>query len=210
MSEPSPLAPAFRFPPLGRDFYDRDVEEVAAALLGKRLVRASRAGLATGWIVETEAYRGADDPASHAYRGRTRRNASMFGPPGRAYVYAIHAKWCLNAIAETDHSPCGILIRAIEPELGLATMLARRGCERTRDVGNGPAKLCQALDVDRRLDGWDLTLGSRLWISGADPPPFEVDVMRSVRIGVTANQNAPLRFFVNGQEHVSGPKKFHR
>ncbi len=199
--------------PLADAFYDRDVMEVARDLLGRRLVRAVRGGKASGWIVEVEAYRGSDDPASHAYRGETKRNASMFAGSGRAYVYAIHAKCCLNVIAQTAHTPCGILIRALEPATGLPRMRLAREQTAGDGVSNeqltsGPGRLCQALDVDRRLDGWQLTRGSRLWVAEQriDAP---LPIASAPRIGVTSAKDRHWRFFIDGNRHVSGPRRHH-
>jgi DNA-3-methyladenine glycosylase len=204
--------------PLSRDFYDRDVIDVARDLLGRRLVRATRGGKVSGWIVEVEAYRGHDDPASHAYRGRTRRNASMFGGPGRAYVYTIHAKFCLNVIAQTSITPCGILIRAIEPATGIPQMRTARGSVvptlLARDdafhdnLTSGPARLCQAMHVDRRLDGWNLFRGRRLWVAEEKVlSPFQI--ASAPRIGITAATEKLWRFFVDGNRNVSGPRHHH-
>lgn len=197
-----------RHEPLPRDFYDRDVAEIARELLGKVLVRETEAGLATGRIVETEAYLSADDPACHACRGPTRKNASMFGPPGHAYVYAIHARWCFNVVTEPANVGSAVLIRAIEPLAGLAAMHERRSVARVRDLTSGPAKLCEALAIDRAFDGWDLTHGQQLFISAAesiDISPQQIG--RSSRIGITTGSDLELRFYLRHNEFVSGPKK---
>lgn len=194
-------------PPLARDFYDRDVVTVARELLGKLLVRRVGGSPAVGRIVETEAYLGLNDPASHCYRGLTRRNASMFGPPGHAYVYAIHSRWCMNAVAEPEGKPSGILIRSLEPLWGIRAMQRRRGVEALRDLARGPARLCEALAIDRALDGHDLTRGRGLWIAGASSlelPPLEMIV--TPRIGVTSAHDLPLRFAAAGNPFVSGRK----
>jgi DNA-3-methyladenine glycosylase len=196
-------------PPLPRDFYDRDVVTVARKLLGTCL-----AGLVAGRIVEVEAYRGTDDPASHAYRGRSRRNASMFGPPGHAYVYAIHSRWCLNAVTEPAGVPSAVLIRAVEPLAGLELMRRRRaghatrrghraGSGAARDLARGPARLCEALAINRTLDGWDLTRGEQLWISRSDAPLDPAEIATSRRIGVTSARDVLLRFYVAGSPFVS-------
>jgi DNA-3-methyladenine glycosylase len=193
------------YPPLPRDFYDRDVRAVARELLGKLLVRRVGGGLTVGRIVEAEAYLAAGDTASHCYRGRTPRNASMFGPPGHAYVYAIHSRWCLNAVTEPEGTPSAVLLRAVEPLLGIGAMRRRRGVEPLRDLARGPARLCEALAIDRTLDGCDLTRGRGLWIAeGASPalPPIEVIV--TPRIGVTSAHDLPLRFAAAGHPFVSG------
>ncbi len=194
-------------PPLPRDFYDRDVVTVARELLGKLLVRRVGGGLTLGRILETEAYLGLNDPASHCYRGRTRRNASMFGPPGHAYVYAIHSRWCMNAVAEPEGKPSGVLIRAVEPLLGIRAMQRRRGVQPLRDLARGPARLCEAMAIDGGWDGHDLTRGQGLWIAegpSLDLPPIEMVV--TPRIGVTSAHDLPLRFAVTGSPFVSGRK----
>jgi len=196
--------------PLPFDFYDRPPVDVARDLLGKLLVRSTRQGIASGVIVEVEAYLAQGDSACHAFGGWKPRNAVMFGPPGRLYVYAIHSRWCLNVVTEPAGTGSAVLIRAIEPRRGIAAMQARRGRESLEDLTRGPARLCEALAVDRALNGWRLTLGRRIWICNSEPagtllPPF----MTSPRIGVTSAHAAPLRFFVDGNRFVSGPRRLH-
>jgi len=199
------------YPPLAREFYDRPTVDVARELLGKQLVRDGDSGLLRGRIVEVEAYLATGDPACHAARGRNRKNASMFGPPGTSYVYAIHARWCFNVVTESPEVPCAVLIRALEPLEGHASMHARRGVDRTLDLARGPARLCQALDIDRRLDGWDLTRGEALWIA-ADPAvtPADADIGISGRIGISSAQEIPLRFFLRDVAFVSGPRRLNQ
>jgi DNA-3-methyladenine glycosylase len=135
----------------------------------------------------------------------TRRNASMFGPPGHAYVYMIHSRWCLNAVTEPEGVPSAILIRAIEPLIGLELMHQRRRTEIARDLARGPARLCEALAIDRTYDGWDLTAGRELWIADdhqANGLPLKV--ARSGRIGISSAQRRLLRFFVPENRFVSG------
>lgn len=189
---------------LPRSFYDRSVVEVARDLLGKLLVRRTPEGLTSGRIVETEAYLAAGDSACHAARGRTRRNASMFGPPGHAYIYSIHSRWCLNAVTEPQNVPSAVLIRAIEPLAGADLMRLRRGRDKLLDLARGPARLCEALALDRTMDGWDLTLGRRLWIS-AEPESAVASarIATSPRIGVTSAHDLPLRFFLAENPFVS-------
>lgn len=190
--------------PLPRAFYLREVTTVARALLGCTLLRELDGQRLGGRIVETEAYLPADDPANHAYRGRTPRNASMFEIGGTAYVYAIHSRYCLNAVTGQRDEPAAVLIRAIEPRWGLGIMRRRRG-GRTRDLTRGPARLCEALGIDRELDGWDLTLGRTLWIS---PPVEPLDPQRIVvtpRVGIRRAAELPLRFLVADSPHVSKP-----
>ena len=200
--------------PLPREFYDREVVTVARELLGTVLLRASESGLVAGRIVEVEAYLGADDPASHAYRGRSRRNASMFGPPGHAYVYAIHSRWCLNVVTEPAGVPSAVLIRAIEPLAGLELMRKRRAARAKRhgnsigsraplDLARGPARLCEAFAIDRALDGWDLTRGAQLWIASGTAPLDPAEIATSRRVGVTSARDVLLRFYVAGSPFVS-------
>lgn len=194
--------------PLSRCFYDREPIRVARELLGKLLLSRTREGVAGGRIVETEAYLAEDDPACHAARGRTRKNASMFGRPGRAYVYPIHARYCFNVVTEPAEVASAVLIRALEPLAGLDLMRLRRGREQLGELASGPAKLCEALAIDRRQDGWDLTLGRRLWIAEdtADALPA-LGIRQSPRIGVTSGHDLPLRFFISGNRFVSGPRR---
>ena len=199
------------WPPLSRDFYCRDTTQVACQLLGKLLVRRARAGTTCGRIVEVEAYLHQDDPACHAARGRTRSNRAMFGPPGRAYVYPIHSRWCLNAVTESPGVACAVLIRAVEPLVGIELMRRRRGSVKTVDLARGPARLCEAFGIDRRLDHWDLTKQRRLWISGPEIAPLGTDeIVATPRIGISAARELKLRFFVDGSPYVSGRRSDHR
>jgi DNA-3-methyladenine glycosylase len=195
---------------LSEAFYARDPILVAQQLLGKRLVRRSREGTTAGRIVEVEAYLSKADLACHAARGRTRSNAAMFGPAGRAYVYPIHSRYCFNTVTETHGVPSAVLIRAVEPLEGLRLMEHRRRRGKVAELARGPARLCEAFAIDRRLDHWDLTRGNRLWIDDTLPALSEALISRSVRIGVTAAHENPLRFFVAGNSHVSGPQRLNR
>jgi len=194
--------------PFPQKFYDRHAADVARDLLGKVLVRETAEGVRRGRILEVEAYLAADDPACHASRGKTRKNASMFGPPGHAYVYPIHSRYCFNVVTEPEGVASAVLIRAVEPLAGLQQMQNRRQRQHVRDLASGPARLCEAFDIDRRLDGWDLTLGRQLWIvdDGA-PPPLDESVGRSSRIGVTSAEHLPLRFYIRSHALVSGPRR---
>lgn len=192
---------------LPREFYDRETETVARELLGMCVVRSGRDGVAMGRIVETEAYLAHGDSACHAAKGRNRKNASMFGRPGLAYVYAIHSRWCFNIVTQPRGTPSAVLIRALEPLLGIPLMQRRRRTPIIRDLARGPARLCEALGIDRSLDGWDLTRGSRLWIA-ADPKYRHSadEIGASARIGVTSAKELVLRFFLRGNAYVSGPR----
>lgn len=189
---------------LNRLFYDRDALEVARELLGKVLVHETRLGRVAGRIVEVEAYRAVADPANHGHRGQTRKNASMFGPPGRAYVYAIHARHCLNAVTEPRGVASAVLIRAVEPIDGLVIMKRLRKIDLVRDLARGPGRLCEAFGIDRALDGADLTRGERLWIADGEPPPERFVVSR--RIGVSSGEDLLYRFLVPDSPFVSKPR----
>jgi DNA-3-methyladenine glycosylase len=196
-----------QLPALPRSFYDRPVQEVARALLGQWLLRDTEAGLMAGKIVEVEAYLAEHDPANHAYRGRTRRNASMFGPPGHAYVYAIHNRFCLNVVTEPEGVPSAVLIRAIEPICGIGLMQQHRGVTELRELARGPGRLCQALAIDRRFDGWDVTLGQQLWLAQAREVVPAARIRVSPRIGVTAARDLPLRYFLADSPYVSSTRR---
>ena len=149
---------------LNRKFYHRDTLRVARELLGKKLVRRVNGVDLSGMIAETEAYCGREDSACHAHRGKTPRNAVMFGPPGHAYVYFTYGMhYLLNLVTEKEGNPCAVLIRGVSPVDGIAEMEARRK-KRGAELTNGPAKLCQAMCIDKSLNGWDLTCGRELWL----------------------------------------------
>lgn len=177
--------------------------DAAPRLLGKLLV----AGDAVGRIVEVEAYMGADDPASHAYRGRTPRNATMFGDAGHLYVYFTYGMHhCCNVVCGPVGIAQAVLIRALAPIDGTDVMESRRRAARREvDLCNGPAKLCQALGIDRRLDGIDLLDPAspvRLVDDGVAPPPTAI---ASPRVGISTATDRRWRFSVPGDRHVSRP-----
>ncbi len=181
----------------------RGARVVAPGLLGWE-VESTVGDLRTaGRIVEVEAYTGPHDPASHAAEriGRTCRNASMFGPPGTAYVYLVYGvHWCLNVVTGRQGFPAAVLVRALEPLAGEAVMAARRG--RTRDLCSGPGRLSQALGITGALDA-HLLDRPPLRLVPREPVPAE-RVGRSPRIGVTRARERELRFFLRGNPHVSG------
>jgi DNA-3-methyladenine glycosylase len=149
---------------LSRNFYERDTVKVARALLGKKLVRRINSALLAGMITETEAYCGEADSACHAHRGKTLRNAVMFGHPGHAYVYFTYGMhYMLNLVTEKEGNPCAVLIRAVLPLAGIEEMEARRG-KKGRELTNGPAKLCQAFGIDKSFNNWDVTGDRELWV----------------------------------------------
>jgi len=189
---------------LQRDFYNRDPVTVAKELLGKVLVRETEEGITAGVIVETEAYLAQNDPANHAFRGKTNRNKSMFGPPGHAYVYRIHQVCCLNAVTEPENVPSAVLIRALMPLEGVELMRLRLGRNDPLPT-TGPGKLCKAMAIDLSLDGWDLTLGRQLWVAEMNEPVEigETEIAVTTRVGVTAAKDLPLRFFLNRQPFIN-------
>ena len=179
-----------------------ETRALARALLGCVLVRDTDEGRTAGRIVETEAYL-TDDPACHAYRGKTARNATLFGPPHRAYVYQIYgASYCFNLSSEIDGEGAGVLVRALEPVEGVPLMQLRRATEHARDLCRGPGRLCRALAIDRSLDGIDLFTHPQLWLAENGRSPLQV--RRSTRIGVTRAPERRLRFYAAGNPYVSG------
>ena len=186
-------------PILPRSFYHRPAVQVARDLLGKVLIHGATGGI----IVETEAYLGLDDAASHAYRGITKRNEVMFGPPGRAYVYFIYGMYeCVNMVAEPEGTAAAVLIRALEPLLGVELMQIRRsGAKRLRDLASGPGKLTLALGITRALNGANVTKGPLVVRDQRGGEPFEI--IAGPRIGISKNADLPLRFTIAGNEFVS-------
>jgi DNA-3-methyladenine glycosylase len=182
---------------LSRDFFARSVHEVAPELIGATLLVEGVGGT----IVEVEAY-DQDDPASHGFRGRTARTASMFGPPGHAYVYRSYGiHWCLNLVCAGEGRAEAALVRALEPVQGLEAMRERRGVEPERALCSGPGKLCQALGITRDLDGLAL-----------DEPPFELLARETEpplavgpRIGITRAVERPWRYGLAGSPFLSRP-----
>ncbi|MBD0328739.1 MAG: DNA-3-methyladenine glycosylase [Thermoleophilia bacterium] len=184
-------------PPLRRAFFARSVHDVAPELLGATLLVDGVGGP----IVEVEAY-DHDDPAAHGFRGRTARNVSMFGPPGRAYVYRSYGiHWCLNFVCEDEGVASAVLVRALEPTDGLDVMRARRRVDALRLLCSGPGRLCQALGVTGAHDGAPL-----------DEPPFAVlartaepPVVTGRRVGISRAADRPWRYAVAGSRFLSRP-----
>jgi DNA-3-methyladenine glycosylase len=180
---------------LTREFFARSVHEVAPELIGATLLVDGVGGT----IVEVEAY-DQDDPASHGFRGRTARTASMFGPPGQAYVYRSYGiHWCLNLVCAEAGRAEAALVRALEPTSGLEVMRERRGLDAARALCSGPGKLCQALGISRVQDGLPL-----------DEPPFELLARGSrpplavgMRIGITRAPDRPWRYGLAGSPFLS-------
>lgn len=189
---------------LPRSFYARPTLEVAPDLLGKILVRVEGRTVTSGRIVEVEAYRNTDDPASHAHRGLTPRNTLMFGQAGHAYVYFIYGMYfCVNAVTESEGIAGACLIRALEPIEGVKIMQKRRGMDRLYDLANGPGKLCVAMAIDRSLNGADF-LDDTLYV--ADNGFCDFKIKKSPRIGIRVGTDKRWRFFIKGSEFVSKSK----
>ena len=180
---------------LGREFFARSVHEVAPELVGCSLLVDGVGGT----IVEVEAYDG-EDPASHGFRGQSERNRSMFGPPGRAYVYRSYGvHWCLNLVCDREGRAEAALVRALEPTEQLDLMRRRRGGDDVRLLCSGPGRLCQALGIDGRHDGLAL-----------DEPPFELrpaaepaEIVRGRRVGITRAADLPWRYGLAGSRFLS-------
>ncbi|MEU6487100.1 DNA-3-methyladenine glycosylase [Streptomyces sp. NPDC046887] len=193
--------------PLPRDFFDRPVLEVAPDLLGRTLVRMTDDGPIELRLTEVEAYAGEDDPGSHAYRGRTARNAVMFGPPGHAYVYFTYGMWhCLNLVCGPEDRASGVLLRAGEVRVGQELARKRRVSARSdKELAKGPARLATALDVDRTLDGTDTCAGPDSPLTVLTGAPVPVDQVSSgPRTGVGGEGAAhPWRFWIDGDSTVS-------
>lgn len=185
--------------PLDRKFFARDTIVVARELLGKKLVRRLNGHTLSGIIVETEAYCGRFDSACHAHRGQTKRNAVMFGPPGHAYVYFTYGMhYLLNLVTEPEGAPCAVLIRAVQAQEGVRIMENRRK-KTGPQLTDGPAKLCQALAIDLKLNGWDVTTARKLWVEDA-PSARPGQILATPRIGIAYAQpqdrDAPWRFLL--------------
>ncbi len=203
------------YPPLPRAFYIRPTMKVAPDLLGKLLLRRMGKQTLVARIVEVEAYLGERDPASHAYRGKTPRNSVMFMEGGHLYVYFTYGMhFCCNVVTEREGLGRAILLRAVEPVLGFATMASRRAIDldgwmggeapiprRVAGLTNGPAKLCQAMGIQRRENGVDLCTGP-IWISDGRKPRKQ-DIAQSTRIGIRVGVEHRWRFSIRGNPFVS-------
>jgi DNA-3-methyladenine glycosylase len=181
-----------------------DTATLARFLIGKTLVRDAPEGRTSGRIVECEAYV-PGDASGHAYVGETDRNRSLFLRRGHAYVYFIYGMhYCVNVSAETASVGAGVLLRALEPLEGIELMRARRGVQRMNDLTRGPGRLAEAMAIDRSLDGVDLCRRGPLWLASEARPAGRIAA--TVRIGISKEMHRPLRFYEEGNPHVSGPK----
>jgi DNA-3-methyladenine glycosylase len=201
---------------LKSDFYDRDPREVARALLGKLLIRKTPGGILAGRIVETEAYLGQGDAAAHAAAGKTERNAVLFGPPGRAYVYFIYGThYCMNVSCLPDGVPGGVLFRALEPVAGIAQMSEARGIESANEldlervsylkkISSGPGRLSEALGITRTRDNGKNLASLRSDLRIVNDGHRVRRVMVTPRVGIVKSAEQPLRYFIAGNPFVSG------
>ncbi len=185
---------------LKKEFFARDTVMVAKELIGKFLVREHDGIKLVGMIVQTEAYRSTDDPACHAHKGKTNRNAALFGPVGHAYVYFTYGcHFCMNVVARDDLTKAGgVLIRAIEPSEGIETMQKLRGKVPFKNVANGPGKLTQALAINRTFDGTSLLQHGSLYL--AEPKElYSFQIKVTPRIGISRAQDKLWRFIVDNK-----------
>jgi DNA-3-methyladenine glycosylase len=202
--------------PLKPVFFNRDPRQVARALLGKLLIRKTPRGILAGRIVETEAYLGEGDAAAHSAAGKTARNAVLFGPPGRAYVYFIYGNhYCLNVSCLPDGVPGGVLFRALEPVTGIAQMAKARQIEVEdattlakisflKKISSGPGRLSEALGVTRERDNGKNLASPRSDLRIVDDGYRVRRVTVTPRIGIVKSAEQPLRYFIDGSPFVSG------
>ncbi len=196
--------------PLPRSFYNRDTVSVAKDLLGRELMRRIGGRSLMGIITEVEAYKGAEDSASHAHRAPTKRNKVMFGKVGISYVYFTYGNhYCLNVVAKNDSPAGAVLIRAAEPIRGVSLMRKNRARDNLYELSNGPGKLTKAFRISSEENGMDLTRKGDLYIS--TPTQFRrPQISTSVRIGVSSAKNKPWRFFISQSRFISKAKRAER
>ncbi len=187
---------------LPKEFYTRKCLSVAKELLGKVLVRRKGKRIYSGIIVETEAYTGSADAASHAYRGKTERNKYMFSEGGVAYVYFTYgAHYCVNVVAEKEHISHAVLIRALEPAEGIELMKKNRHTDNIYNLASGPGKLTEAMEINLSLNGASLE-GDELFIA-ENPEQKKIRIVKSKRIGITKNADKLYRFYAADNPFVS-------
>jgi DNA-3-methyladenine glycosylase len=197
-----------KFAPLSRLFYQPSADVVAMKLLGHWLIRQTPAGPCGGPIVETEAYL-TGDPASHTFRGETKRNRVMWGPPGYAYVYFIYGNhWCFNAVCQPAGIGEAVLVRALEAQFGVELMHEQRAVVRPRELTNGPGKLCEAMAITGTFTGADLCAASSPVFVARNPRRNSFlrargPVVTTTRVGIAKAAAMPLRYYLSGSEYVS-------
>lgn len=186
---------------LPESFYSKDPEEVAKNLLGKVLVNKTEEGTVKGRIIETEAYYGEKDPASHAYRGKTKRAKIMWEKPGTSYVYFTYGKhYLFNVVANREGKAGAVLIRAVEPLEGISLMQKRRGKKEIKELTSGPAKLTQSFKININKNGVDLTKGN-FRIEEGEKRDF--NIVYRTRIGIKRGKGKALRFYIQNNEFIS-------
>jgi DNA-3-methyladenine glycosylase len=185
---------------LARSFYCRNTKTVARELLGKILVHRTKMGILKGRIVETEAYFGKNDPGSHAFKGITPRNAIMYRIGGTVYTYFTYGNhWMLNAVTDKEGKPGAVLVRALEPLEGIEIMKKLRNTDKIENLCSGPGKLTQAMDIDKKHNGMDLT-GNELLIEDSKE---KHRIVKTTRIGLSMGGELPLRFYIKDSKFVS-------
>ncbi|MEM1689553.1 MAG: DNA-3-methyladenine glycosylase [Candidatus Hadarchaeales archaeon] len=194
---------------LPREFYERKTPEVARGLLGKLLLHRDDEGETGGIIVETEAYLGKGDPASRASKKKTKLNEIMWSRGGLAFIYMVHGKWLFNITTEKPGIPGAVLIRAIEPTIGIELMIKRRQVQNILELTSGPGKLTEAMKITKELHGVDLTLPESPLIV-CEIGLKNLEICSSHRIGVKKDLQRKLRFFVCGNPYISKQKPFKR
>jgi DNA-3-methyladenine glycosylase len=187
---------------INRDFYSRHPLITAPDLIGKILTRIYKNQKISGRIVEVEAYLGMKDPASHAFHGQTKRNASLYKSPGTAYVHTIHQQKCLDIVVEDINTPSSVLIRALEPMTGIKYMKSNRNQTNLMSLTSGPGKLTQALKIDLQYDGYDLTQpSSQLYIEEDGYIPEKIEF--GPRIGISKAKELEYRFYIPNNPYLS-------
>jgi len=187
----------------GKDFFLQDTKTVSKNLLGKFLCKKTDLGLVITKIVETEAYLSKNDPACHASTKKTKRNEKMFEEGGISYVYLIYgAYYCFNVVTGQKDSGEAVLIRAVEPISGTDIMKSFRPVEKTKNLSNGPSKLCLALNITKKENGFDLIKSDELFLADNENIPHS-DIITTTRIGITKGADLPLRFYIKNNEFVS-------
>lgn len=190
--------------PIKRNFFYQDTVKVAKDILGKLLVRESSQGIFVGRIVEVEAYRGIDDPASHSYRGKTKRNEIMFGKPGVVYVYFTYGShYCLNVVTEKAGIAAAVLIRALEPLKGIDEMKINRGVKDLTKVASGPGKLTKAFQITLEENGLDITNASSYMNIYEINKHEQFQIVQTTRIGIRLAKEFPWRFYIKDNPNVS-------
>lgn len=188
---------------ISQSFYDRDPIIVAQDLLGKFLIRKINGNFLVGKITETEAYLSSGDSAAHNFKGKTKRNESLYKNGGHAYVHSMRQYCLIDVVTESSDKPGSVLIRAVDPVEGIDMMKKHRNEENDDNLTNGPGKVCAAFNITRQLDGIDLTdfRGGLFISSSEDRLPEKITI--SSRIGISTAKDMPLRFYLSESAHVS-------